>query len=165
MSTTRIISFDPGFDRLGWAVGKKSGQKFVLEACGCIQTDKKSSILDRYQELITDLEELIAKFSPGEAALETVFFSKNKTTAMKISEVRGILMTILLQNKILIHQYNPQQIKLTVTGNGSADKKAMQKMVLLQTNLGSQKILDDTIDAIAVGMTHAIVGSGLIKQN
>lgn len=159
MSKTRIISFDPGYDRLGWAVGSIELRQYLLESCGCIQTNPKDDILKRYQEIITDLEQVLSEFKPDVAALETLFFSTNKTTAMKVSEVRGIIISLLIQSKIPIAQYNPQQIKLTVSGDGHADKIAMHKMVLLQTKMDNQKVLDDTIDAIAVGMTHAIVNT------
>lgn len=156
-TNTRILSFDPGFDRLGWAIGTRTRRTYQLEFCGCIQTPRNSDLLDRYKGIIVEVQKLITAYQPTEAALETLFFSSNKTTAMRVSEVRGMLLSVLLQADIAISQYNPQQIKLTVAGSGSADKKAMQKMVLLQTNLSTTQVLDDTIDAIAVGMTHALL--------
>lgn len=162
MSKSRIISFDPGYDRLGWAIGSINNRRYQLETCGRIETNPKAGILERYQEIISDIKNILVKYKPDEAAIETLFFSTNKTTAMKVSEVRGIIISLLIQANIPVTQYNPQLIKLTVTGYGHSDKIAMHKMVLIQTKLddqNNQKILDDTIDAIAVGMTHAIVNT------
>lgn len=157
MSKIKIISFDPGYDRLGWAVGYAQNRQYHLEVCGRIETNPKTSIIERYKEIISDLGEILDEYKPEEAAIETLFFSNNKTTAMKVSEVRGIILSLLIQRQIPVAQYNPQLIKLTVTGYGRSDKNAMHKMVLMQTKLDNQKILDDTVDAIAIGMTHAIV--------
>lgn len=160
--TTTIVSFDPGYDRLGWAIGSVKNRQYQLLHCGLIQTNSKDNIIDRYSEIIKDIADILIEYKPDEAVIETLFFSNNKTTAMKVSEVRGLIIGQLIQAKIPIIQYNPQVIKLTVAGYGKADKKAMQKMVMIQTKLvnqGEQKILDDTIDAIAVGITHAIVNT------
>jgi crossover junction endodeoxyribonuclease RuvC len=158
----KIISFDPGFDRLGWAVGIAHRQQYQLIACGCIETNKKSELISRFSEIVHEIKLLIDNYQPQQAALETLFFSRNTTTGLQVSEVRGIIICLLLEAKITISQYRPQEIKLAVTGYGHADKKAMQKMVMLQTKLAEQKILDDTIDAVATGITHAIVNTSKV---
>ncbi len=153
---TTLISIDPGYDRIGWAIGTLTGTKYILTACGCIQTDRKAEIFSRYLHFSDELSKIIQKYSPSAAAIESIFFSKNRTTAIKVSEARGVIIAALLQNGVTIHEYNPSEIKLAVTGYGNADKMAVEKMVRMQTNIKEGKILDDAIDAIAVGMTHAV---------
>ncbi|HEY9660759.1 MAG TPA: crossover junction endodeoxyribonuclease RuvC, partial [Allocoleopsis sp.] len=76
-----------------------------------------------------------------------------------VAEIRGIIISCLYRNKITFFEYNPMQIKLAVTGYGKADKTAVTKMVRLQLGRffddSSKKIKDDTMDALALGLTHS----------
>mgnify|MGYP002713172446 CR=1 FL=1 len=153
-----VIGIDPGYDRVGWAIGTLTNT-FTLVDAGCIQTNKKDAIFDRYQQITSELSELVAKYHPSEAAIETLYFSKNTTTAFRVSEARGIIIASLLKDNCHIFEYNPVEIKQAVTGNGAANKTAVEKMVQMQTTLPkNKKLIDDAIDAIAVGITHAVKG-------
>lgn len=145
-----ILGLDPGYDRLGWAVGTLKGQQWQHLEYGLIQTDATRSIHERYQQLATQLTGIIAAYSPQVAAIESLFFAKNRKTALQVSEARGIIVHTCLTHQLEIIELTPQQIKLAVTGYGRADKKSVEKMVRLQLKLGARKVKDDTIDALAV---------------
>lgn len=151
-----IFGIDPGYDRIGWAVGAVSGNKTKVLACGCIETTRTKTIHERYREIDTELNELLDLHAPTEVVIESLFFFRNKTTVMAVSEARGVMISRILQHNLPIFEYTPLQIKETVTGYGKAEKAAVQKMVLAQTNLSKiSSRLDDTIDAVAAIITHA----------
>lgn len=156
-----ILGIDPGYDRLGWAVAVRQGQQWGKVELGCIETNRKQSTNLRYKQLETDLQTVIEKYSPTQAAVETLFFANNVTTAMKVAETRGIIIAMLMRNQLPISQYNPMKIKETVTGNGKADKKAIEKMVRMEFSLNNNKILDDALDALAVVLTHQVLSKNL----
>lgn len=151
------LAIDPGYDRIGWAVGEGKGDKPKVLGYGCIQTLKTDTLTKRYRQLEVDLQKIIDQYQPTKLAIETLFFSKNTTTALKVAEARGIIIGNCVRNNLDVFEYHPNTIKLTVTGNGKADKKAMEKMVRLQLPLPATKIIDDAIDALAILLTHAIV--------
>ncbi len=153
---TTILGIDPGYGRLGWAIGKKSGAGWDKLELGCIETSSNLDIYERYQQLEDKLQKVIDKYQPDEAAIETLFFSNNQKTAMQVAESRGIVIAALIRNKLAVTQYNPMEIKETVTGNGRADKKAVEKMIRMEFKLRDKKVLDDAIDALAVVLTHSI---------
>jgi crossover junction endodeoxyribonuclease RuvC len=153
---TTILGIDPGYGRLGWAIGKKVGAGWDTPELGCIETAAHLNTYQRYQQLEDKLQKVINKYKPDEAALETLFFSNNQKTAMQVAESRGIILAALIRNKLPITQYNPMEIKETVTGNGRADKKAVEKMIRMEFKLRDKKVLDDAIDALAVVLTHSI---------
>jgi crossover junction endodeoxyribonuclease RuvC len=153
---TTILGIDPGYGRLGWAIGKKTSADWGRLELGCIETAAHRDTYQRYQELENELQKVIDKYQPDEAAIETLFFSNNQKTAMQVAESRGIILAALIRNKLPITQYNPMEIKETVTGNGRADKKAVEKMIRMEFKLGDKKVLDDAIDALAVVLTHSI---------
>ncbi len=156
-NTVTLIGIDPGYDRLGWAVGKVVQGKLIVVEYGCIVTNKKAPHSQRYVQIIQDFQAILQKHQPDEAALETLFFSKNQTTALAVSEARGVIISCLLLHHCTYAEYNPNQIKLSVTGYGKADKQAVEKMVRLQLGIQStEKILDDTMDALGILLTHSV---------
>ncbi|MBP7842594.1 crossover junction endodeoxyribonuclease RuvC [Candidatus Woesebacteria bacterium] len=151
-----ILGIDPGYDRVGWAIGSGEKGKFNCVALGCIQTDKTADIFDRYKRIQSDLKEIIEYFKPSELAIETLFFSKNKKTALRVSEARGVIIAACLDAGLAVFEYDPVTIKVAVTGNGKADKESVEKMVKLQVNGVVNKFIDDAIDAVAIAMTHGV---------
>lgn len=152
----RTLAIDPGYDRLGWAVGEKnSKKKLSLLKYGLIATNKKDSHYQRYTQINTELEKIIDQYRPQNLALETLFFQKNQKTVMAVSEVRGIIMSAGFRHQLQLYEYTPPQIKQAMTGYGRADKLAIEKMVRLEFALNAQeKIIDDTIDAMALLLTQ-----------
>jgi crossover junction endodeoxyribonuclease RuvC len=155
-SSEIILGIDPGYDRVGWSICTKTKGKFVCIALGTIQTDKNTNIFSRFKHIQTDLHEIIEHFKPTQLAIETLFFSKNKKTAMRVSEARGIIIGVCLDHDLEVFEYDPVQIKLAVTGNGAADKESVEKMVRMQVAGSMNKHIDDAIDAVGVGMTHVV---------
>ena len=153
-----IFSIDPGFGRIGFAIIKKSvGKNPDVIFSECFETDKTKSFIERVASIVERMEGIIAKHSPSVAALEQLFFAKNKITASQVSEVRGVLMYILHKNNIPFFEYTPKQVKVSITGDGGADKEQVKKMLpLVSTFNKTKKVLDDECDAVAVGITHAV---------
>lgn len=148
-----ILAIDPGYDRVGWAVGSKNKSDKTI-FYGIIQTDKKASVFNRYQQIQTELQAIIDQHRPTELAIEQLYFSKNTSTALRVSEARGVIIATCLLNGLTVSEYNPGSIKLAVTGHGQADKRAVEKMVRLELKLTEDHLLDDTIDALALFLTH-----------
>lgn len=154
----RILGIDPGYDRVGWAViDCDVRKKCQVIAMDCIQTSKKESRFERYRQIIKVMKGVIETYQPTTASMESIFFSKNQKTAIHVSEARGLLIACILPFLSDIHEYTPNQIKLTVTGYGNADKPAVEKMIRLQLHLKEENIIDDTMDAVAAAFTHALM--------
>lgn len=154
----KVLGIDPGYDRIGWAVlDFQRGNPVQVVDLGCIQTKKTSTILERYSQIIEQLKTVCKNHHPEEVSLEKVFFSKNQKTAMQVSESRGVILATLMPFHLETSEYTPNQIKLAVTGYGSADKRAVEKMIRMQIKLPATKIIDDTIDAVAIAFTHTLL--------
>jgi crossover junction endodeoxyribonuclease RuvC len=151
-----ILGIDPGYDRLGWAIGTAQGRNWRDIHHGVIQTSSQESLVNRYQVLDNELTKIIKTHQPTVAAIESLFFFKNQKTALKVSEARGVIISACLRQKLTIEEFTPLQIKQAVTGYGRADKKAVEKMVRMQLKLEKQPIIDDVIDALAVMLTYKV---------
>ena len=151
----RIIGIDPGYGRLGISILEKNqnGKEEIIYS-DCIETGSKDEIYSRFLEIGDKINKIIQKFEPKEMALESLFIAKNQKTAMRVAEVRGIIIFQGLSNGLSIHEYTPLQIKMAVTGDGTSDKSRMIKMIHLLVKIDKKIKLDDEYDAIAVALTH-----------
>jgi len=151
-NTLRILAIDPGYDRCGIAVVEESAGVPVIVHSACITTSKTLSHALRLSSLYTAITGLITEWQPTHFAIETLFFSVNKQTAMKVAEARGVLLATAGLHNLAIVELAPQTIKIAMTGNGAATKEQVQKMVMLTTKIDTVQKIDDEIDAIAVGI-------------
>lgn len=122
---------------------------------GLVAVPRSSSAGERLLAIATALDLLIAEHAPGALALERLFFNKNARTAMAVAEARGIALLCAARARLDIAEYTPQEVKLAVTGSGSADKRTVQRMIALLVPLDTPVTQDNVADAIAIALTHA----------
>lgn len=152
-----ILGIDPGYGRVGIAIIEKTNKGEKLIHSECFETDKKLPHSQRLLLIGEKIKEIIKKYKPNKVALETLLWSKNVKTAMQVAEARGVILLEAARAKIFICEYNPNQIKLAVTGYGKSDKKQIINMVEKLLKLKNKKRLDDEYDAIATALTCAAI--------
>ncbi len=148
----RIFAIDPGYDRLGIAI-MESGRPEIVLYSDCFQTSKKISHPARLGAIQKEIEKLLNEFSPDSVATETLFFSKNRKTALAVAEVRGVILALAHNRGLPIFEYPPVQIKTAVTGYGASDKKQVAQLVHKLVRISKKPQYDDEYDAIAIGIT------------
>jgi len=151
----KVLAIDPGYERLGIAVLKKdiSDRKESLLYSECFRTSSKDEHAVRLGQVANRLDEILTTYNPDILAIETLFFSKNTKTALKVAEARGTVIALCARRGLRVLEFSPQDIKIAVTGNGSSDKAQVTKMIPLLITVPDQKKLDDEYDAIATGLT------------
>ncbi len=156
MPNNIILGIDPGYDRVGIAVIEKmtKGREVVIYS-SCFQTSPKDTIYDRLFSVGREVANIIKKYGPAALAIETLFITKNQKTAMRVSEARGIIIYEALKAGVLVSEYSPMQIKMSVTGDGTSDKTRIQKMIKMLVGMPKKVAIDDEYDAIAVAITHS----------
>lgn len=151
----RIIGIDPGTGILGFGVIDVDSSKFTLVDAGVIRTPVKEDDAIRLHTIYDELSEIIKATKPTHMSVEKLFFARNVTTAMTVSQARGVVLLCAKQAGLEIAEYTPMQIKQAITGYGKADKKQIQEMVKLQLGLTAIPKPDDAADALAAALTHA----------
>jgi len=149
----KILAIDPGYERLGIAILEKeptSNEELLFSEC--FKTSSKEAHNIRLAKVAARLKEVIEELQPTHLAIETLFFSKNTKTALKVAEARGVIIERCTTMGLEVAEFSPQEIKIAVTGAGNSDKAAIMKMVPLLINTGSTKKQDDEFDAIACGI-------------
>lgn len=149
----KVLGIDPGSGAVGFGLVQKANSPKMLDG-GVIKTTIGDEAAQRLVELYTSLQELIRELNPDAAAVEKLFFAQNVTTAMSVSQARGVILLALAEAKIPIYEYTPLQIKMAMTGYGRATKAQIQEMVRVQLKLKKKPSPDDAADALAVALTH-----------
>lgn len=151
----RILGLDPGLATTGYAVLDVDGRTKKLISCGVIRTPAKTELGARLLEIYNDFRSLLDQFHPDHCSIEQIFFSKNVTTGIQVSHARGVILLALEERGIPIVEFSPSAMKSALTGDGKADKKNIQKMVMLELGLSSPPQPDDASDAVSLALSLA----------
>jgi len=153
----RILGIDPGTGILGFGIIDLDSKGGVgLVDAGVIRTPVKQADSERLLTIYDELSLLVRELKPDTMSVEKLFFSQNVTTAMSVSQARGIVLLIGKQHKLELFEYTPQQIKQALTGYGKADKKQIQEMVKVVLKLREVPKPDDAADALAAAICHSM---------
>lgn len=151
----KILGIDPGTATTGFGLITKEGPKITKIDCGVISTSKDLDMPKRLSILFNDLQEIVQTHKPDVMSVEKLFFTNNITTAMTVSQARGIVLLVASQNNIPIAEYTPLQVKMSATGYGKATKKQVQEMVKKILKLSAIPKPDDAADALAIAICHS----------
>lgn len=147
----KILGIDPGTTRVGYGLIDVSGSKFVHVSSGLLSIPNKD-LPQRLVAIEKGLSQLIKRGRPVKIGVETLFFSKNKKTALEVAEARGVIIATATKQAIPIVEVSPQEVKLSVTGSGAATKDAVAKMVEQFLGIATSDLVDDVTDALAVAI-------------
>lgn len=148
-----ILGIDPGFGRMGFAVIHTDGRQNEAVDFGVMTTSGSSNFGERLLQLEADLCSLLEAAKPDLVSMEKLFTTVNQKTAMQVAEARGMVLLTIARHGLPIVEFTPNQVKSAVTGDGAADKKAMQKMVARLFDLPRPPKPDDAADALAIALT------------
>ncbi len=156
---SRVFGIDPGSARLGYGVlDEVRGGRVRVVTFGVITTEP-GDVGWRLQRLFDGLEALLAETCPDVAAVEQLFFGQNTTTALGVSQARGVALLALARAGVAVREVTPSQVKQAVAGWGRADKRQVQAMVARLLSLSAVPEPDDAADALAVAWS-ALGGRG-----
>ncbi len=97
---------------------------------------------------------LLEEFKPNVMAVESVFTALNMRTALRLAEVRGVVLLAAEQFGVEVYSYSPREVKACVAGYGHADKRQMQTMVRALLQMKELPEPADAADALAVALCH-----------
>ena len=103
----RILSIDPGYERLGIAIMEKEERsKEVLIYSDCFFTSKSLSHPHRLALVGKEIERIIQEYKPEALSIETLFFSKNTKTALFVAEARGVILYQAAAHNLLVSEFS-----------------------------------------------------------
>lgn len=157
-----MLGLDPGLTATGWGIVDVAGSRLVHVANGTVKSKAKDALSDRLAMLHDGIRAIIEAHGPDEAAIESVFVSKDGQATLKLGQARGVAILAAAQAGLGVAEYAPNHIKKSVVGAGHADKRQMMAMVtmLLPT---CDPHSEHSVDALAVAITHAHGSAGAAR--
>ena len=136
-----ILGIDPGLAHTGWGIIEERRGEVRCRAYGCIETSAGSPLAVRLSHIAHDLKDVVERYRPDTAAVESIYFGANVRSAIPTAHARG-------------GEYTPMQIKQAVVGTGAADKRQVAYMVRTLTQLDHDPHPDHAADALACAICH-----------
>jgi crossover junction endodeoxyribonuclease RuvC len=154
----RVLGVDPAAaGPTGYGIVESDGRRCKMLHYGAFRVATKrqkefsGAVLQDVHELLC---RLIEKFSPSVMAVESVFTALNMRTALRLAEVRGVVLLAAAQHGVAVYSYSPREVKASVAGYGHADKRQMQLMVRALLSMEETPEPADAADALAVALCH-----------
>jgi crossover junction endodeoxyribonuclease RuvC len=150
-----VLGIDPGTAALGYGIVERRGGSLRAVDYGCVTTSPDAPLPDRLCDIHAHVVELIETHNPDIVAVERLFFSRNAQSAFGVGQARGVVLLAAAQAAVPVREATPNEIKIGVTGYGSADKAQVGKMVAVILQLADVPTPDDTADALATAICIA----------
>jgi crossover junction endodeoxyribonuclease RuvC len=150
----RVLGIDPGSETLGWGVVEGSGSKYAAVEFGVVKARTKLAFSKRLLTMYDGVAEVIDRFAPDVLSIEEAFYAKNASVAIKLGQVRGVILVLAEQRKLEIAEYAARLIKQTVVGYGNAEKQQVGMMVKVLLKLKNVPTPHDAADALATAICH-----------
>jgi crossover junction endodeoxyribonuclease RuvC len=155
LQTIRILGIDPGSRRTGIGIIDVKIGHFKHIHHEVVATFDEN-FPSRLKDIFDGVSSVIERFSPIECGVESVFLSKNPSSALKLGQARGAAICAAVNAGLAVSEYAPREIKKAVVGSGAADKTQVQYMMGVLLNM-SMNLQADAADALAVAVTHGQV--------
>ena len=158
----RILGIDPGLATVGIGIIDAAGpQDLQVVDWLTITTKAGVPLPERLREIGDDLASIIRNTAPHLAVVERLFFATNEQTAIDVAQARGVILRELAVAAVPILEPSPLQLKLAITGDGTADKRQVQSMLPRLLELQEIPRPDDAADALALAIYGALQHSTL----
>jgi crossover junction endodeoxyribonuclease ruvC len=163
MKERLIIGIDPGLANTGYGILSFSGNRFKMLSCGVITTEASSLHGYRLLHIYNELTSLLKEYRPTEAGIETLYFAKNVTSALSVSEARGVVILALFSEHVVdVGEYTPNTIKKAVTGIAQATKDQVQEATRILLGLEKKPKPNHAADALAAAIAKANIGTDYV---
>jgi len=151
----RILGIDPGLAGTGWGILDNDNGNVLYIDHGIIETKADIPRAERLLFILNSIRSIIRKYKPAVAAIETLYFGKNVSSAIPVAEARGVISAAIAEKGIPLREFTPNAIKQGVTGTALADKKQVQEMVRVILGLEKAPKPDHAADALGAAICAA----------
>ncbi len=157
----RIMGVDPSLSNTGYAI---IDEKYTLLDHGVIKTSG-GALEDRLFEIHETLRGKIDEWQPDYFVMEDTFYHRNPDTAIKLGAVKGVCLLAARRSGVRILTLTPTTVKLSITGDGRANKEKVAFMVnkILKLDVRFPSHVSDAI-ACAIAAVHKLRKDALFNK-
>jgi crossover junction endodeoxyribonuclease RuvC len=147
-----ILGIDPGTSLMGYGIIGVNGKNATLITMGIVSLNKIEGHDQKLKKIFEQTLQLIDEFKPQMLAIEAPFFGKNVQSMLKLGRAQGVSIAAAMHRDVPIEEYQPRKIKQSITGNGSASKEQVAKMLQTLLKIESLPKNLDATDGLAAAM-------------
>lgn len=149
-----VLGIDTSLRSTGYGVLEVKGSKLVALDYGNIKNRATLPLTESLKAINLKVAELIETYKPDEMAIESVIYGKNAGTMLILGQARGAVLTAAALANLPAYEYEPRRMKMSICGNGLAEKEQIQRMVKTLLNL-EELPQNDAADALGLAICHA----------
>lgn len=151
----RVLGIDPGLAATGFGIIEVAEGRLRCIHYGVITTDTDRSPGDRLATIFDAISGFVEEYRPTAAGVESLYFTKNITSAIPVAQARGVVLLALSRLSVDAREFTPQQIKQAVVGHGGADKEQVSQLVRIVLGMTEVPRPDHAADALAAAIARA----------
>src|SRR4028118_1937062 len=107
----RVLGIDPGSETTGWGVVEGDVRRYRIVDFGTVKASPRERFATRLLKISDGVEELLARFRPDVCAVEEMFFAANVKTALKLGQVRGVILVAAERARIDTAGQSPRRVR------------------------------------------------------
>jgi crossover junction endodeoxyribonuclease RuvC len=151
-----IMGIDPGLAITGYGTIELAHRSLRYRISGLVRTDSSAPTPVRLAKIVRRLRAIIVQERVNCISVEAGFVGQNAQTALKLGQARAAALLAGQFEGIELYEYAPREVKMALTGRGSAAKKQVQFFVQQILGLIFDPGEEDISDALALAICHAM---------
>lgn len=149
-----MLGVDPGVAAIGLAVIGRRERRSVLLWAETVRTPAGLAEATRLRAIHLAVRGAIQTYHPGSVAVERVAWNRNQVSALRVARATGVVLLAAAEAGLTVEEYGPLEVKMAVTGSGTADKAQVRAALGTLHGLRDVPQQPDAADAAAVAVCH-----------
>ena len=154
MFDSPVLGVDPGLASTGVAAVGFEGRRPVLLGAERVATDAGLPEQERLAAISDAIAAAIERHRPTSVAIERVAWNRNQGSALHVARATGVVLLAAERAGLRVEEYGPLEVKMAVTGNGTAAKEQVRDALARLHGLRGVPSQPDAADAVAVALCH-----------
>lgn len=150
-----FLGIDPGLAAIGWGIVDRLDHQLKVIDYGVITTNSQIPVGERLVFIHEQLVSLLMRYQPDLCGIETLFFSKNISSALPVAQARGVLLFTLQMHQLQVVELAPNEVKKSVVGIAKAKKEQVSEMIRFILGLKEVPNPSHAADALAIAYCAA----------
>ena len=157
----KILGIDPGSRVIGFAllgatkVTPLTPKDWTVLDAGVLRASADLEMPARLGEIHNALFDLASELAPSHVVIEKAFHGVNASTAIKLGEARGALISAVARIGVPITEITPAQVKRLIAGHGAASKEQVYQALQALLGFNKGRLPLDASDALAIALTDS----------
>lgn len=149
-----MLGVDPGVSALGLAAVARRDPRPEIRFAKTVRTPSDLNEPERLRLIHRALAAAIAEHRPDCVAIERVMWNTNQRSALHVARATGVVLLAAAEAGLPVEEYGPLEVKMAVTGQGTADKARVRDALVRLHGLRDVPTQPDAADAVAVALCH-----------